>query len=61
VLAVAIIDIDEFKSLTEQLNLMLDILDITYAELGHFTDHEIVKKRYAWLFETLPNANTTTD
>jgi hypothetical protein len=58
---VAIIDIGEFQSLTEQLNLMLDILDITYAEQGHFTDHEIVKKRYAWLFETRPNANTTTD
>jgi len=59
--AVVILDINEFQSLTEQVNLMLDVLDITYAEHGPFTNHETVKNRYARLFESFPNANTSTD
>jgi len=58
---VAILDINEFQALREQVNLMSDILDITYAEQGTFTDHETVKNRYARLFENFPNANTTTN
>jgi len=59
--AVAILDINEFQALREQLNLMWDILDITNAEQGTFIDHETVKNRYARLEENFPNANTTTN
>ena len=56
---VALLDIGEFQSLREQLTLMLDLLDISRAEQDEFTSHEVVKSRYAWLWEGAPDANTT--
>ncbi len=55
---VALLDINEFQALQEQLQWLWDWSDITQAEHGQFIPHEEVKNRYTWLLEGTSDVTT---